>query len=185
MDASHRAEGLRFSVLHFTEDQVILELRAKWFNNNRRLLPDKSQEAVAVVAMAPSENPCLNPTDGQCQQAPSTLILIISGMCGMMFLVIIAIVLLCCSHFRYRHTEQRRRQASSENNGPVASAAPIDSSRCDNMVLVVFPGEKYPVACARPRPLSEVDIGFQFKRTSSNVKEEDSLHIDIPGCRDQ
>lgn len=146
--------------------------------NNRHLLYDITQEAVGAVAMAPSKNPCLNSPNGmQCQPAPSTLVIVISGLCAMMLLIVIAIVLLCCSHFKYRQRVEDNEQASGEANPPMVPAAPLESSTCDTVVLVLLPGEKHPVTFAQPRPLIEEDPGNESEQASSNVNKIKSVDV--------
>lgn len=140
--------------------------------NSRRLLFQAKQQAMGGMTMpSSSQDACSNPhTGAPCSTAAaSTLLVIIIGMSAMMLLVLIAIVLLCRSHVLYtesmEHSRQSARVAGHETGGAAGvgtsstvSAVPDDSAvSCDDVVLVLFPGEKYPVTCARVSPLYTVE----------------------------
>lgn len=148
-------------------------------NNRRQLLLENKEKMVGSLPTTPSRDPCLN-QGGYCQPGPSTLIIIITGMTAMTLLVAIAIVLLCLSHFKYRRT----LQASMETSGPT-STLPEQSSctSCDNMVLVLLPGEKHPVTCAWPHPLIGEATCIESEKASSAV-EEKPVHTLTRDCRD-
>ncbi|KAH7416049.1 hypothetical protein KP509_14G072700 [Ceratopteris richardii] len=119
-------------------------------------------------AISPSKKPCVRPIGGvKCASGPSTLIVVIAGMCAMMLLVLIAILLLFFSHFRYRQRLRALQELSYRQN--IAADASIshcsnqtDSQNpCEGIVLVLLPGAKHVSSCAKPCPL--------FTDTSSNA----------------
>ncbi|KAI5082271.1 hypothetical protein GOP47_0002014 [Adiantum capillus-veneris] len=140
-----------------------------------------------VPAMAPTRNPCVKAMGGvKCTSGPSTLIIVIAGMCAMMLLVVVAILLLFFSHFRYRrrlrslqqfnHQQSMVIEASltpplSNSNGSLDP--PHTTNSCDGIILVLLPGDKHASSCAKPCPLFlETPTNACDPRTIIDIKDK-------------
>ncbi|KAI5063193.1 hypothetical protein GOP47_0021740 [Adiantum capillus-veneris] len=144
------------SCIHVAADMGIAGTRrAAWLKLEQAQPPPASQNNNSCRSY-----PCSTPSP------TPTLVVIGIGMSAMIVLVLTAIILLCRSHIMYRRRMERHRQAAvvASETMAVTTGRGLDSSTDEgangnnSFLLVLFPGEKYPVTCAHISPLHEAAV---------------------------
>ncbi|KAJ7531738.1 hypothetical protein O6H91_14G056800 [Diphasiastrum complanatum] len=103
--------------------------------------------------------PLANKTAAECQQPPSTVLILIASMCVMLFLVAIAILLLFYSYFKHRLADSPDREEQRPGTTTAATNIEMEGgiTPCllvpeysQPLFLVIMPGDEEPGFFARP-----------------------------------
>ncbi|XP_002989305.2 uncharacterized protein LOC9650491 [Selaginella moellendorffii] len=105
--------------------------------------------------LPPSQNLCPDGSVG-CQEPAPTMVIVIAGLCVMLFLIAIALLLLFYSYYKYRRPARVGLDVESAAALAAMDAAAGEdegSENYDGAFLVLMPGDEEPHFFARPSPL--------------------------------